>query len=420
MFLGISGYLFFLFVSIFCCRYSSLVIGSKLNITTCLTLPLIIICTLQVFLTYLASYFIKPTFEYWFILSLYVFITLLVESISSKVLKSRNYCTLIDNAHVPSMGVLMNVAIALFIVYACYDSYRVVSNIDLTVLLQDDGQDEFGASAGGGFYVRVFLMIMATYYLGYGKDWKSIVVGLLCFFPSLVVNTKGVIFIPIVAAFIIRFMNGQISNVRKTLIVLGLIGTFIFYASYMWEYFTIGESPLLDPYRWQYISEKLLSYLTAGVQGFSVNIDSYEASVYFNNAENITIAPFSNFLSKFGIMKYISSICGWTCITGEMPNYGQCVSNVNTYIGTIYLYNNFVGGILLHSFWVLVTSIIRTIAIKNRQPFTVCLFALFATGYVLGWFDLYFMQTFWIYMIAMVVVLNFINNFNFKYKYARI
>ena len=379
-----------------------------------------IICTLQVFLTYLIGYFTKPTIEYWFILSLYVIVTSLIESISVKVSKARKYSSIKDSANVPNIGFLMNAVIALFIVYTCYDSYRVVSNIDLALLLQDDGQDEFGSSAGGGFYARVFLMLMATYYLGYGKDWKVIGVGLLCFFPSLVVNTKGVIFIPIVAAFIVRYLNGEIKDIKKVLLLIGFIGIFIFFASYMWEYFTIGENPLTDLYRWQFISEKLLLYLTAGVQGFSVNIDSYEASVYFAKVDNVTIAPFSNFLSKFGLMDNVQPLTLWNITTGKLPTFGLCNSNVNSYVGTIYLYNSFLGGIILHSFWVVLTSIIRIKAIKNRQPYTVCLFALFATGYVLGWFEFYFMQTFWVYMIAMVIVLNFINSLNIKSIYARI
>lgn len=414
--LGVSGYILFLCVSIFCCRYSSLVLGSKLNITTCLALPLMIICTLQVFLTYLTGFFIKPTFDYWFILSFYIVITSVIESLSAKVVNVKKYTLVKKATPIPNMGFYLNVVIALFIIYACYDSYRVVSNIDLGLLLQDDGQDEFGASAGGGFYARVFLMIMSTYYLGYGKDWKSIGLGLLCFFPSLVVNTKGVIFIPIVAAFIVRYLNGAIKKLKVVLVPLGFIGIFIFFASYMWEYFTLGEDSLTDIYKWQYIGEKLLYYLTAGVQGFSVNLESEKALMYFSKADNVTIAPFSNFLSKFGLMDNVEPLTLWNITIGKLPIFGQCNSNVNTYIGTIYLYNSFLGAIILHVFWVIVTTIIRITAIKYRQPFTVCLFALFATGYVLGWFEFYFMQTFWVYMIVMVVILNVINSLKLKMK----
>ena len=419
-FFGIFGYIFFLCISYFSCTYAAIKLGTKLNITTCLALPLAVICTLQVLLTYLIGFYVKPSLNFWLILSLYIVITSIIETLPNKYLILKKYNSIQIGYQPHRMGFIMNIVISFFIIYACYDSYRVVSNIDLAMILQDDGQDEFGTSAGGGFYARVFLMIMATYYLGYGKDWKSIGIGLLCFFPSLVVNTKGVIFIPIIASFIVRYFNGQIKDIKKSIIIIGFIGAFIFFSSYMWEYFTIGENPLTDSYRWQYIGEKLLYYLTAGVQGFSVNLSSYDSIAYFNKADNITIAPLTNFLSKFNLMENIRPVSDWTCFIGNMPLFGSCDSNVNTYIGTIYLYNSFLGGIILHSFWVMVTSIIRIKAIINRQPFTVCLFALLVTGYVLGWFEFYFMHTFWVYMIVMVVILNIINSFKIKRKYAKI
>ncbi len=385
---------------------------SILNVTSCLSVPLAIICTLQVYLTYFAGFYSKPDIVYWILLSLYVILTVLVESYISKITNAKKYTLIKGHETSYRMGTYMNIVIALFIIYACYDSYKVVSSMDLALILQDEGQDDFGASAGGGFYVRVFLMIMATYYLGYGKDWKEVVIGLLCFFPSLVVNTKGVIFIPIIAAYIVRYLNGKIKNVRKSFISIGLVGACIFFASYMWEFITIGENSILDPYKWQYISEKLLYYLTAGVQGFSSNLSASDSAMYFDKVDNITIAPFSNFFSKFGLMEYIQPVSERIQHIGKMQLYGSCDSNVNTYIGTIYLYNSFLGGILLHIFWVTITTLIKIRAIKYRKPFTVCLFALFATGYVLGWFEFYFMQTFWVYMIAMVVILNVINLFS--------
>lgn len=419
-FIGIFGYLFFLIVSYLSCKYTSNLLGSKLNIVTCLTLPIVVISTLQAILSYFVGFYQKPALEYWLLMSLYISITAIVESFSTKFVNIKRYNWAQTYNHIPTMGLFMSLIISLFIVYACYDSYKVVSNIDIAMILQDDGQDEFGTSAGGGFYVRIFLMLMATYYLGYGRDIKNIGIGLLCLFPSLVINTKGVIFIPIIASFIVRFVNGQIKNLKIILISIGSIGAVIFFASYMWEYSTIGENPLTDSYRWKYIGEKLLYYLTAGVQGFSVNLDSYDASIYFNHTDNITIAPFANFFSKLGLMKNIRPVSNWTCVIGNMPTYGICDSNVNTYVGTIFLYNSFLGGILLHAFWVFITAVIRIKALKYKQPFTVCLYALFATGFVLGWFEFYFMQTFWIYMMVMAVILNFINSIKFKRRNARI
>lgn len=406
----------FVFIGVICCKYTSIKLHSIINVTNCLTLPLIIICTIQVFLTYIFGlYYSIPPIEYWLVLILYIIITSIVEIFTNKCFDIYKITpTKLDDCFfyqgTGNINIILKYIIIIFILYACYDSFIVVKNIDISMILQDEGQDEFGASMGGGFYARVFLMIIATYFFGYGNNWKDFGFGFLCLFPSLVINTKGIIFIPIVAGFIVRLYLKKIKNIKKLIVLIGLIGIIIFFSSYMWEFFTIGENPLSDSYRWQLISEKLLYYLTSGVQGFSANLDNIYCSEIFSKYENITLAPFNNFLSKFGITENVSAVSQHICYIGNLPTYGVCNSNVNTYIGTIYLYNCFFCGLLLHSFWVCITSIIRKLAFVNNQPFTVCLFALFATGYALGWFEFYFMHTFWVYMIVMVIILNCFNS----------
>ena len=53
----------------------------------------------------------------------------------------------------------------------------------------------------------------------------------------------------------------------------------------------------IDTY--QFIGSKLIDYLIAGVQSFSQNISTH--NVYsFKHLDNVTLAPFINFMAKFG------------------------------------------------------------------------------------------------------------------------
>ena len=405
---GFLGYLVFLCICIFCMRTATLKYKTYLNVTTLFAFPYMVICTFQVFVTYILGLFSPPDVEYWLILSSFIIVGWTIELfVDKKTIKSTN---LFNNSleikkeeKNKKNNKYFEWITILFIIFTTYNSIEQLRNIDIAAILQEDFQDKFAASSGGGFYARVILILLATYYLGYNNSIKRNIIGFLCFIPSIIVNTKGVIFIPIIAAFITRLFYGKVKNAGKTILIVGSVGIFIFFASYMWEYSTYGKNALLDPSRWEYISNNLVFYILSGVQGFSKTLESNSLHI-FTIIDNITLTPFNNIISKFGLTKNISSINPIATSIGMLPTYGTGITNVNSYIGTLYLFNGLIGGLGLHIFWISLITLLKKNAFRKRKPVDVVLFSLFASGLVLDWFDFYFMQTFWMYLIIFIIL----------------
>ena len=74
-------------------------------------------------------------------------------------------------------------------------------------------------------------------------------------------------------------------------------------------------------------------------------------------------------------------------------------SNVNTYVGTLYLYNGMIIGNLLNILWVFITSFMDEVFSKRNDILT-ALSALFCAAFSLGWFEYYFVHTFWVYFYS--------------------
>ena len=399
---GLFGYLLFILSGVSIVRASIVSFGSNLNVSTALILPYLMICTFQVIVAFFYPTIIFPCLEYWLILIFFFSLTFITEYAVTRLFKigkrkfRREVFSDITGKHV------FYTLIILFLIYVVYDTYTQVSRVDITMLLQDEFEEEYGGS--GGFYSRVFLMICATCFFGFFNKWYGFVLGVICLLPSLVVNTKGIIFIPILASLFLKAYLSEITNIKKTVLIVGAIGVFVFFGSYMWEFFTYGSNPLGDKDRWQQITDKLISYLISGVQEFNVNIVSPIDDV-FRRSINITLTPFNNLLSKFGIGESISSINEISRPIG-LKTTVESSPNVNSHIGTLYLFNGLVGASLLHMFWVSLTILIRKIASITKSIFMVVCYCLLLTGFALGWFDFYFMQTFWIYIIIFCLILS--------------
>lgn len=402
LFLGVLGYVFFLAISTFSVIATKKYLGSLLSITSALSLPYILICSFQVFVTVVLGIIDVPCFTYWIILSIFILATCIFEILFHSVFNKRRKTN--RASHLDVRRTFIVVAL-IFLAYVLYDVYTQINSIEINVMLQDDFQDDFEDSAGGGLLTRLFLMICSTYFLGIQRNKLGYMVGVLCLVPNLVVNTKGILLISVLAPIIIRFYLGEVRNVKRVLVVGVLIGVFIFFGSYLYEYAILDDDVLSDSSVYQYIGSKMVAYLIAGVQEFNFNIA--EGKEYlFQNIDNVTLAPFSNFFHKFGIGRYLSSVNPITGVFGNLPSYGVLSSNVNTYIGTLYLFSGFFGGLLIHFFWMSITLFFKLISDNTGSSFYIALYSLFMAGFFLGWFEFYFVHTFWSYFIAMTVILD--------------
>ena len=122
--------------------------------------------------------------------------------------------------------------------------------------------------------------------------------------------------------------------------------------------------------------------------------------------------PYLNILAKLGIGESVSSINEEIYRSiGTLPNYGKAYSNVNGYIGTLYLFNGLLGALIYHIYMIILTFIIKVKTYSCKRPFWIVLYSLFLSGFALGWFDFYFMQTFWIYFVILIVIIDYIGKY---------
>ena len=273
-------------------------------------------------------------------------------------------------------------------------------------VVQPEFQDRY--AAGFNFYVRLLMMIATAYYWGCAKIAKKhLLLGLVCLIPNALTFVKGIVFIPCLASILLRMKNGELKISLRAVLAIICIGIGVFFGVYLVEMGIYNPDILFKADTYKIIGTKLVNYLIAGVQSFSQNILDNNIS-RFRSADNITLAPLTNFLAKFGVEEKVETLCNiWQRFGYSATRKAMVESNVNTYIGTIYLYNGFALGILLNCFWVFLASFLNEIFERNRG-IGAALSGLFCAAFALGWFDDYFIQTFWAYLIVIAIAIHVI------------
>ena len=80
------------------------------------------------------------------------------------------------------------------------------------------------------------------------------------------------------------------------------------------------------------------------------------------------MAPFINFMAKFGFGESIDTVnTVWQTFGFSSIRDVSITSNVNTYVGTLYLYNGMIIGNLLNILWVFITSFMDEIFSKRKD-----------------------------------------------------
>lgn len=283
----------------------------------------------------------------------------------------------------------------------------------LGMIVQEEFQSIYGS--GLNFYLRLLAMIGTVYYWGrISKENKHFfMLGLICFLPNALTFVKGIAFLMVIASFIANLLinNKKINLFKASLIPI--IGTFIFYLVYMIEIGIWNPEKLKDAETYQFISGKLNYYLISGVQSFNVNIS--ENTLLKFSVENPVFAPILNVLSKIGLGDRLDTIgTVWTNI-GVLPSIGHIYVNTNTYIGTLVLYSGITVGLLIHLLLSIFMYILFLNVLNKKRIIWVLLYTLLISGFVLSWFDYFYMQTFWAYLIFILILISLFEKINFGF-----
>lgn len=368
-----------------------------------------VITGVQVIACLLLKYKIA-TMEYWIILTAFIIIALLTDFTASRFARRLTFhdvklkCqreSILMKKHEKRFNVICVMAAMYSIIHFIHLAGRFPN---MYYVVQEQFQNQY--SAGLNFYVRLFMMIAAAYYLGCSKiSKKNILLGLFCLIPNILTFVKGIVFIPCLASILLRLKNGDIKITLKAGIIIVFVGIMVFFGVYLFEMGVYDPDILFNIDTYQYIGSKLIDYLIAGVQSFSQNISTDNVHL-FRHLDNVTFAPFINFMAKFGLGKSIDTVnTVWQTFGFSSIRDTSITSNVNTYIGTLYLYNGVIIGNLLNILWVFIASFMDEIFSKRKDVFT-ALSALFCAAFSLGWFEYYFVHTFWVYLIAIAILVS--------------
>lgn len=356
----IFGYVIFLVIMIFFIWLNRLVRKTFFTVSNYLMLTFSIITGVQVIACILLGYK-TATIEYWGILISFIIVALLADNFGSYFAKS------ISIKGVPLKSTHMNLLMRknekkfdiICIVAALYSIVLFIKLAggfpNIYYIVQEKFQNEY--SSGLNFYIRLLMMIATVYYLGCSKiSKKNVILGLLCLVPNILTFVKGIVLIPCLGSILLRLKNGDIKISLKAGITIICVGILVFFGVYLIELGIYDSNVVFDIETYQYIGSKMIDYLIAGVQSFSQNVAQNNIKA-FRNIDNVTLAPLLNFLSKFGMGESIETVntvwqtFGFSSIRGV-----SITSNVNTYIGTLYLYNGIIFGNILNMIWVFVTS----------------------------------------------------------------
>lgn len=405
--LDFVGFIVFITTNLFCILYSRKILGTYLNITVVLAVPYMLVCLFQVIMA-ISGNFVFPCLKYWLILAYFILLTLIFEIFSNYFIlnaKGKKIKALATkNLRINATNQGLTIIVSVFLVFILKSVLTQVLNVKMGLLFQNSFQSDFENSLGGNFYTRVALMFFATYFLASPDRWYKYLLGALCFVPSIVVNTKGVILIPVLGILFANYLYGRIKNIFKIISIIIIAGIFVFFGSYFLQYYVVKEDSINDLSFIGYLVGKFINYALAGVQSFNYCVSNGQEYI-FHDLQNCTLAPFNSILANLGLVNSYSPVNPIFISSGNIPNYGPLTSNVNTYFGTLYLFNGIAGGAVIHLFWVFIASGFRINSLLTSNPFLIVLFSLFLSGFALGWFEFYFMHTFWFYMIILAIIL---------------
>lgn len=309
------------------------------------------------------------------------------------------------------MGALVLFSFCWLVVYFITNA-RAVSVLGSVV--QTDFQTKY--TGGFNFYPRILCLAGAAYFIGTcgrGRLYK-LLLAFLALVPLVLSLVKGIIFLPIIAGLILFGLNNQIRIRLRKLLPIPILGVIIFFGVYMIENGVWKLSNITTSDFYSFISAKFNVYLVSGTEAFNINLIngiSYNEGILKSPA----FAPLINVLAKFSLAGHIEGIGPVFTVLGSIPGYGIAQVNTDGFFGFLAVYTGFPAAVAVSFLFSCVSYLLFLRARSGPNLFFRLIYAMLAAGLFLGWFDFYFMQSFWYYLwLLFEIVAQF-----FEYAYYR-
>ena len=398
------GDLILLFASLTLVKLKKSIVGNSLTISDCLIIPYICVLSVQLITCYVL-HLTPASFDYWIYYFVFFVVVVVFDVIGKMVTKDAKLINCNPNTDfIKSYDKVIGLTCIISSLYSLIHMATILSRVsNIYLIVQEQVQSKY--ASGLNFYVRLILMIGTVYYWGIKEKTKrNIAFGVICFIPNALTFVKSIILLSCMGVLICKIKK-RLRITLKTGVLVACIGIVVFFGVNMIEMGVYDSKVLERKETYQYILSKMSFYFVSGVQSFSQNIlnDPNE----FRKVDNVTIAPFTNFIAKLGLSESIRPVTTISQRLWYSEIMGRNVSsNVNGYVGTLYLYNGFFLGNIINAFWVVLSSILER-KYEHNDNFLSALSALFSAAFTLGWFDYYFSQTFWFYLLFLGVAINY-------------
>ena len=260
------------------------------------------------------------------------------------------------------------------------------------------GSDDFGTElAGKGLFGHLFTLLMilsipwmALFDFKENRRYGIYAAGFLMI--AVLYQVKGWLLIPVFSAVILRFFSGKM-RIRLRVFVLVLVAGFFFFALTYWlNMFVAGSQEGMARYGLsrgeyalstiEYIQKHFVTYLTAGVYGFSQDM---ARGIVEGTDPSMIFAPFINIAHVFTGDPMVVPLNKHYLPITELDN----PVNVRSLMGTLYV---FLGGWGAAAF-MLVSSFLANMLFliaRQRGDFFLWVFMGWLLGLLaMGWFDTY-------------------------------
>ncbi len=345
--------------------------------------------------------FEKMKLRFSLIVLFYLVLTLAFEFLLKKVFTKR--ISFIDDVHEQDTGRWLDI-VSLLIPSVCLIWFVVLAAGLPTfgMIVQEEFQ---GRYAGDMYFLRLMCIILGAYQASRCRSFKDkrLLCCLLLILPNFLTFVKGIVIISIISDVVAFAIANKIKLSWKPVVIVGCFGMAVFYGIYLIEHCVWDIKAIIYPETHKLIFFKIISYLSSGLESFNINIDH---TYRYATVENVVIAPYANCLAQLGLTERTETVTSVHTIIGSIEGFGDIRVNTHSYFGALYLYCGLFLGIAPHFINYFMAYFLYSRIKHERLIFTVA-YAVFTSGFVLSWFDYYYLHTFWGYMLVMAALIAF-------------
>lgn len=258
-------------------------------------------------------------------------------------------------------------------------------------------QQEFREQAESGLagFARPLAMLLVVYWIGTAPRWRSAeAVAAAALFVLLFLSfVKGTVLLPLVGGLIYRAIARGMHMTPGRVVTFVAAVIVLFFAVYGAETAVWGVAGLLAPGFALAVARHLLSYVFAGVLGFSL---VWESGILPGPGAWATlIAPVWNLVAHLGGFERVSNLPSSYVLVDLKVDPLVGTSNVRTIVGQIAAFGGPLGAVAVMFGLGLGLGLLYAAARRGRNAWLLAVSAFLGAALFFGWFDYYFYNALW-------------------------